>query len=84
MVRAHPAVALAGAFLTGLGCSLIFPAMGIELTQPHLRRTAMGGLAAFQDLAFGRTAPVTGLLADRFGYAVVSWGADWLPVSVRP
>ncbi len=32
----------------------------------------MGGLAAFQDLAFGRTAPVTGLLANRFRYAVVS------------
>ena len=32
---------------------------------------AFGGFAAFQDLAYGATGPVVGLLADSQGYSVV-------------
>jgi MFS family permease len=69
-----PAFALVGAFLTGLGCSMVFPSMGrevVRIVEPHLRGTALSGFSAFQDVAYGLTGPVAGLLADRAGYGSV-------------
>ncbi|MDH7794832.1 MULTISPECIES: MFS transporter [unclassified Beijerinckia] len=60
--------------MTGLGGSMVFPAMGSEVVKhvpPHLRGTAVGGFAAFQYLAYGAMGPVVGVLADYSGYPSV-------------
>lgn len=66
--------ALTGALVTGLGCALVFPALGVEALKrvlPANRGSAMGGFVAFLDIAYGLAGPVAGLVAGRFGYAAV-------------
>jgi MFS family permease len=65
------AVANLGAALTGLGFSLIFPAMGVAATKrvpAGQRGRAVGNFIAFLDVALGLTGPVVGLVTGAFGY----------------
>ncbi|MBC9909182.1 MFS transporter [Chitinophaga varians] len=74
-----PAMALLGCAFTGIGFSLIFPALGVEAVKkvsPEIRGSAMGAYTAFTDLALGITGPIAGLIASSFGYqAIYLFGA---------
>lgn len=69
----QPGIALAGAALTGMGFSLVFPAMGVIATKQvpaSQRGRAVGNFVAFFDIAIGLTGPVVGLLTGAVGYDV--------------
>lgn len=65
-ISAGPATALAGAALTGIGFSLVYPGFGVEAVRrvpPQSRGLAMGAYTAFLDLAQGIASPALGLIA---------------------
>ena len=62
------------ALVTGLGCALVFPALGVEALKrvlPANRGSAMGAFVAFLDIAYGVSGPAAGAIAGQFGYAAV-------------
>ncbi len=71
--RPAEGAALIGAAITGCGCSLMFPSLGVRLCAiaTGIRGTALGVWSAFQDLAYGFTGPIAGLLTPFIGYQQV-------------
>lgn len=67
-------VAIAGAFLTGAGLSLVFPSFGqmaVKHVEPGNRGMAVAAYNAFFDLSIGLTAPVAGLIAGGAHYEYI-------------
>ena len=63
-----------GCLLSGIGFSLIFPALGvlaIKNIPAQMRGTALGAFAAFFDLSLAIAAPVAGVLAVWWGYSSI-------------
>jgi MFS family permease len=67
-------VAGVGAFLTGSGFSLVFPALGVEAVkqvEEQNQGTALGTYSAFLDLALGLTGPLAGWVAGFYDLATL-------------
>ena len=70
----NPAMAFAGAALTGFGFSLVFPALGVEAVNcvaPENRGSGLGVFTAFADLSLGLIGPVAGLIVAGLGYSPI-------------
>jgi MFS family permease len=65
-----PEIALVGAGITGLGFSLVFPALGVEavkLVPGSNKGAALGAYGLFLDISLGLTGPLVGGVASHFG-----------------
>jgi len=69
---AAPWMAMAGAAISGLGFSLVFPAIGVEAVKrvPEFNRgTALSVYTAFFDVSFLLVGPLAGAIIGVYGYA---------------
>ncbi|MFC5739966.1 MFS transporter [Dyella tabacisoli] len=69
---AHAGTAMFGAALTGIGFSLLFPALGVEAVNRvsiSNRGAALSAYSVFVDVALGLTGPLGGLMASSGNYA---------------
>jgi MFS family permease len=69
-----PALAFAGLAFAGLGCSMMYPGLGvvaIASVPPQSRATALGAYGSFFNLSMGLSGPLLGAVAAQFGYAAI-------------
>ncbi|NHO33442.1 MFS transporter [Acetobacter fallax] len=69
-----PLLADLGAALTGIGFSLVFPALGVEAVGrlgPANRGAALGGFSVFLDLAIGISGPGLGMIIPIWGFSTL-------------
>lgn len=67
-----PSLMLTGAALTGLGLSLVYPALGVEAIAQipaASRSSALGAYALFFDLSLGLAGPLMGFVAAQADYS---------------
>jgi len=77
-------VALVGAGLTGLGLSLVYPALGVEAIKQvpaSSRGAGLGAYAVFFDLALAIAGPLMGAIALGLGYAWIFFFAALLSLA---
>ena len=72
-----PALAFAGLALAGLGCSMMYPGLGVAAiarVPPQSRGAALGAYGSFFNLSMGLSGPLLGAVAAGFGYAAIYLG----------
>ena len=73
-----PLMAFLGTALTGLGYSMVFPSLGVEVVRrvpPESRGVALAAYLACFDLGLGAAGPVMGLVASGHGLPSAFFGA---------
>lgn len=83
-VAPNTAFALTGAGLTGLGLSLVYPALGVEAIKqvpPTSRSAGLSAYAVFFDLALAIAGPIMGAVALGLGYSWIFFFASLLSLA---
>ena len=73
----HRPLAFVGSCLTGLGFSLVFPALGVEAANafpPSVRGSVLGIYSSFVDFSLFVAGPLAGLVINAYGYSLVFSG----------